>query len=1091
MQEKKAGWYIYKGSSVLYTLLFSVLSLSIIAIVSYFFGFNLIRNPLSGNDAMNTLTYATWMNEYFPQLPLWYPSSAGGSSFLLGYPSFYSLSVVILHKVTSVGLIPAMGILNFASLLLPAWGVFFYVLIRFRMRVAALFAGLFYLLSPISYVLISGAGFLSNAYAAIYAVPFLLFTEWYLTAWILNDSIRKRITTLFFAGIFFVLTTLAHPVVTLGFLMLFAFYVLIYGFLKDKWGGVVRGVVGLIIASIVFYLLCAFWFSPFQAYTGFSNRDITFTANTDTLPPVTIAGMFGLVGPQTGYPFPNLSIVPFVWTMAAIGTILALVLRRYRLFVLGLLAFFCMYQMGTYTLWIFFTNINWFIGSFFVNRYYYTATMILLPIVAGIGIWLLCSLPFLWVMGKAKKAHAAIALPSKGIFSLVITAMAVGLTLWGLLSFNHYSGYYQNSRPELLHYGEETGINTNALWNRATLTQGIPNYCDRRSKGYAGIFCDNPAIVKHLEVSTFVYYCDLYAKADAKNRPQLCSGSKTISGESKEITETDVLAFVSQCQQKKYDSIYFADLCLSVNKTPLQQLQSWPAVRLSDKTIAGLETAHFANSSDPFYFLSLPETRLDVSPSIGSWTKEWGTTQKSSIINAYTGQLVLNKSFNSTFRDAMYQNSGESPSSVDEFAKYFGISAILNSKSDQTEKFQQQQWKETKIEKERMIWEPKEKSQVYSLEEKPLVLVIGSTKNQAYKQIFQMGTFGAISFDNAIMIEGKDNIDDYSLQELSQFPVLLLQGYSYHTRGNAYSLLEQYVRNGGSVFIDTGWQYITRDWGNTNNQATQFPSGMPISQTMWGNVGDSWGVAQIDPEFAENVTVHKFNPLKWENDPWSLAYADKSSLHSWAKPILTVGDRVVIAGGQLGKGKVVWSGMNLSAHAMGPINTDEIMLFKNIMKYLFPVPQGTSRTDFSFERTPDKLTVTVPDSSWQGDSLYFRESYYPYWKAFIQKSDGSILSLPIYTAGPRFMLVRLPEVTTGDKIIFHFDGGWNLIIPAVLSVLSWLLLFVLLIDAYVAQSALLKKIGQLVMHTFHFATRPVRHHAKKITLNINKEEEDY
>lgn len=1088
MNPKKSSIIVLSSEFIINTF-FVIFSLAVITIVAYFFGFRIISNPLSGNDAMNNLTYASWIAEHYPRIPLWYPLAGGGTSFLIGYPSLYSFSVALLHRNSSLTLIQAMGVLNFACLLLPAWGVFAFVWMRFRMRPAALLSSIFYLLSPISYVLISGAGFLSHAYSYIFSVPLLIFYDIYLDSWLNNKNTAKKLFALIISGIFFVLTTLAHPVSSLGFMVLFGFYSLLLGFSNDGLKGMKRGFIAILTAAVIYYLLSFFWFKPFQDFTAFSNRDITFTANTETLPPVRFMGMLGLIGPQTHYPFPNLSVVPFIWIMGFIGTIIGLVKKNYKLFILGLLVFFCIYLMGTYTIWIALTKIHWLLGSFFVNRYYYTATALLPPIVAGVGLWYLVTLPLVPLIRILKRRSNYISVPVNFIFSLTGIISVVALTFAGLYYLNNFSGYHMPDRPYMMHYGEEAGVGIPFIWNRSLDGLGVRDFCDKTKSWYAGIFCENPALRGKVDISTLVFYCEEHGKNNSEGKVDICSAEKlAVNKENLKSGYPFVTEFLNKCQQGNYESVYYRDLCLSVGVGIWDQLKHWPAVRLSNLSLDKLETAEFSNPLSPLNFISKPNTRIDVTPGIGTWVKEWNVLNRSSIINAYTGQLVLNKSFQSYFRDIIYSaDLVKSSSAVSEAAKYYGTSAIISAKNDQSSKFKKEQWTDATIKKDITLWKPGFKTSIYEYLTSKNVLAIGASNKQAYKQIFQLATLGVIPYEKALLFEGKEFIDSYSQEELNRYNLIVLHGYSYKNKNKAFSLLKQYIEGGGNVFVDTGWQYVSKDWGG--EKGTEFPDWFPVRKIKWGSAGDSWSNAKLDGKLLGSISTSGFNPLTWEEASWGLSYADSNNLAGVA--LITISEKVVVAKNEVGKGKIVWSGMNLPAHALNPENANEIQLLKSIFDDLIPEKKVSTPAKYTIERLPDKLDIIFQNDVPKG-TFYFKEAYHPYWKAvIIKRGSEKKTELPISPAGPRFMGVILDELQPGDILTITFETSRVFLLTSTVSVLTLTVLIFLFIDTLLTGGRIVRSLPLKNMKTQLPGTHILKRQIRKVKDSAVKDEEDY
>src|SRR4029079_355046 len=111
-------------------------------------------------------------------------------------------------------------------------------------------------------------------------------------------------------------------------------------------------------------------------------------------------------------------------------------------------------------------------------------------------------------------------------------------------------------------------------------------------------------------------------------------------------------------------------------------------------------------------------------------------------------------------------------------------------------------WSLKKFKDDTVVAIPPEKFQLFEVDNKPAVLVVGDQKNEPYWTTFRVGVQGGLSFDKQYTVMGQTNIDDYSLAELEKYKVLVLHAYNYHSKTAAYKLLNDYVTAGGNVFID-------------------------------------------------------------------------------------------------------------------------------------------------------------------------------------------------------------------------------------------------------------------------------------------------
>ena len=129
---------------------------------------------------------------------------------------------------------------------------------------------------------------------------------------------------------------------------------------------------------------------------------------------------------------------------------------------------------------------------------------------------------------------------------------------------------------------------------------------------------------------------------------------------------------------------------------------------------------------------------------------------------------------------------------------------------------------------------------------------------------------------------------------------------------------------------------------------------------------------------------------------------------------------MLLAGGEYGQGKVVWSGFNFPYHmTYGQKNLQEAALFQQAIQWLFG---DESRAAPSYQAefiNPEKRVVTL-DSGANG--VLFKESYFPNWKASFVTEEGN-QSLPIYQAGPGMMYVPLDGDSSG-RVIFEYKRAW-------------------------------------------------------------------
>ncbi len=84
------------------------------------------------------------------------------------------------------------------------------------------------------------------------------------------------------------------------------------------------------------------------------------------------------------------------------------------------------------------------------------------------------------------------------------------------------------------------------------------------------------------------------------------------------------------------------------------------------------------------------------------------------------------------------------------------------------------------------------------------------------------------------------------------------------------------------------------------------------------------------------MDIDQFGALVWEEDPWSVSGTSRANLRSWGSSVLSVGDNPLLAVGELGEGRLVWSGMNLISHILAYDNADKKRLLEGFLTWLAP-----------------------------------------------------------------------------------------------------------------------------------------------------------
>src|SRR3989442_651365 len=279
-------------------------------------------------------------------------------------------------------------------------------------------------------------------------------------------------------------------------------------------------------------------------------------------------------------------------------------------------------------------------------------------------------------------------------------------------------------------------------------------------------------------------------------------------------------------------------------------------------------------------------------------------------------------------------------------------------------------------------------------------------------------------------------VDDYSADQLATFPALVLVGYRYHDRSKAFGLLNDYVRAGGSLYIETGWQYVDPDW----DLGSPAPSVLPVSEVRWG---------ALDPK-ARVVVSGKSEPA-WGSmtyggagSGWGASSAALSSIRPGAETLVSIGGRVVVARKQLGRGRVVWSGMNLIAHAAGAGSPTEDQFTAEEFRWLLRAGDVPAQQEAVVTWVADDQARLALSSSSGTTWVLFKESFAPGWSARLVTPRGSS-NVELVPGEADFMLARLDSVPAGSTLVFTYgptafeQAAWVLSLATLAGLIAWLL----------------------------------------------------
>lgn len=452
-------------------------------------------------------------------------------------------------------------------------------------------------------------------------------------------------------------------------------------------------------------------------------------------------------------------------------------------------------------------------------------------------------------------------------------------------------------------------------------------------------------------------------------------------------------------------------------------VENTPEFAISRAGVAGYDSL-FDNISRSVSLSKMD--RVDVSPNLGGVTQNLSLHTEASIVNIYSYQTSIIHAMWGYQQGLFYGSTAASSNELNELAKWFGISDVfLHRDLDDLTKYDLDEWPisypaESDTESFLEVRSFVDARPMATVNKSRSVLVVGGYENGSYEQVFRNLVEAGLGVDEILIVEGEHFIDSYSLDEFKLFDVVLLHGYGYKDRDKAWRTLSQYVSAGGSLYVDTGWQYWTPDW-----EMESTPDVLPIENLVWTDYGRSDEYVLHDQSWSQMVDPSDFNALDWDGRAWNVS-SSNGNMRPWGEPVLSVDGNPLVIRGSFGKGRVVWSGMNLIGHALSFDNAAERKFLGLLLEWLAPLAPSVEQPVTKVERiNPDQIRITLSGPLDGSSSLIWREAYSPDWQARVE-DDGQSFEVPIYRAGPGMMLLRLPSVEGQQPIVvLDYRLGWK------------------------------------------------------------------
>ena len=190
-------------------------------------------------------------------------------------------------------------------------------------------------------------------------------------------------------------------------------------------------------------------------------------------------------------------------------------------------------------------------------------------------------------------------------------------------------------------------------------------------------------------------------------------------------------------------------------------------------------------------------------------------------------------------------------------------------------------------------------------------LVVG--EGNSYDQVFRSLAPSGYDSRYLIPIRGSTYIDDYSLEELSEFNVVILNTWQYHNADRTQSLLENYVINGGGLVIETG-----------DIDASVLANINPANQTK-RIVTQDYNVTYASNELAQWID---FNYFSTPNEYW----ISSGKIPSKASVLLVNNGSSSVLMGTYGEGRVIYDGLRISSRIPTSNNQMESFFFSKLIE---------------------------------------------------------------------------------------------------------------------------------------------------------------
>ncbi|MFC1710261.1 hypothetical protein ACFL0F_01190 [Patescibacteria group bacterium] len=294
---------------------------------------------------------------------------------------------------------------------------------------------------------------------------------------------------------------------------------------------------------------------------------------------------------------------------------------------------------------------------------------------------------------------------------------------------------------------------------------------------------------------------------------------------------------------------------------------------------------------------------------------------------------------------------------------------------------------------------------IYAPTNAKTIAFVGGEKQ--YDNFIRTLSYSNINSQNLIPLYLGSSLGALKEKDFENYDAIFLYGYKkYLTSFNIWDDLKKYVEGGGNLIIDTGQKV-------SETSSFELPAVFPVGRTKTSVVEQNWNAGLEKSDLLDGVEAKDFSPLTYKYLPYTISVSPADSKRSWSNSLITKDDTIALAYGELGEGKVAWSGLNMLFQAIDTRNLSEMVIVANIVDWFFPEEIGKV-TDYEIE-LPQHEKIVVKGS--QGKGILIKEHYNPGWSARVNGKKAKI-----YKAG--LLLMYIPLESEGDFVLeLNYNGA--------------------------------------------------------------------